>query len=86
MLVADALSGVWICDAECGQCPRLQIFHYHGFRIVKVIIAEKMQKSMNHEVREMVLEPLAFKCGLPRHRFAGQNNVARASVPRVRPA
>ncbi len=54
-----------------------QAFHFLCLSVVHVIIAEKMQKAMNHEMGEMVLERLAFKCRLARDRLAGKNNVAQ---------
>ena len=41
-----------------------------------VIVAEQMQEAMDDEMRDMVLQRLAFQFRLARHRLGGQHDVA----------
>ena len=47
-----------------------------GVAVVLVVIAEQMQKPMNGEMGEMMVERLAFGRRLPRDRLVGDDDVA----------
>jgi hypothetical protein len=41
-----------------------------------VIVAEKVQDAVHDEVRDVIVQALALRLGLPRHRLKGERNVA----------
>ena len=74
---------VRIGDRQTPENPALQAFHLFGVAVVLVVITEQMQKSVDGEVGQMVVERLALG-----NRLAGGSLVRDNDVPDIwgRPA
>src|SRR3954464_481903 len=75
--------GVGVGDTELRQDRALESFHRLGLHVVFVVIADQMQKAMDGEMAEMVVDRPLFLVGLAARRLIGDRNVAEDGAPMV---
>ena len=65
-----------IGNAEFRQDLLLEGFHGFGVVVGFVIVTHQMQKTVDRQMAEMMIERFLLVIGLPAHRFIGNGDVA----------
>src|SRR6202012_4302178 len=82
----------WACGSEVGialnmgwgtaeprQDPPLLPFHRLGLAVRFVIVSQKVEKAMQRQVGEVMVERLAFRARLARRGLVGDDDVAKVA-------
>src|SRR6185312_14356904 len=70
------VDAIGVGDAERGEDTGLECFHTLGRRSLYMIIAEKMQDAVDHEMTEMIGQTLVLFLRLARDRLVSQHDIA----------
>src|SRR5579863_9772379 len=65
---------IGIGNAKLRQDFPLQCFHRRGFIVLIVIVTDQVQKAMNREMAEMMIERLFLFVGFLARRFVGDGD------------
>ena len=66
---------VGVGDGQALEDPALQPLHFFRVAVVLVVITEQMEKSVNGEMGEVVVERFALGDRLARHGLVGDDDV-----------
>ena len=76
--VIRSWGAIGIGNAELRQNSAFEAFHFSGFFIGFVIVADEMQKPMDGQMAEVMTERFVFVIGLATQSLIGDRDVARA--------